>query len=221
MRYVIFYCFLFTFLFSAHFVIAQNKVVENLKENLKSSNNDSVRCDILDQLIEVAAEGEWQKYNDQLKQISFKNLSLKPTGRLFVIYSKYYAVALHNEGVIFSEHSNDEKAIEYFNKSIEISKASGNKNEVAISLQAIAQIDIRKGNNAKALNQLYECLKIFEEVGDEIGIADVHLSIGDICFYQKDYRKAIEHHEKSNQLYLKNKYDVALSTINFKIGVDY
>lgn len=126
-----------------------------------------------------------------------------------MLYSKYYATALHNQGVIYSEQSDDEKAIQLFNKSIEISKSSGNKNEVAISLQAIAQIDIRKGNNTKALNQLYECLKIFEEVGDEIGIADVHLSIGNICYYQRDYNKALEHHIKSNELYIKNKYEVA------------
>lgn len=221
MRYLKIYSFFIGFLLSVYVANSQNKVIETLKESLKSAKQDSVRCDVLDQLIEVAAEGEWQKYNEQLKQLALKNLGSKPTGRLFTLYSKYYATALHNEGVIFSEQSNDEKAIEFFNKSIEVSKASGNKNEVAISLQAIAQIDIRKGNNTKALNQLYQCLKIFEEVGDEIGIADVHLSIGDICFYQKDYQKAIEHHEKSNQLYIKNKYEVAFSTINFKIGVDY
>ncbi|MES2566695.1 MAG: tetratricopeptide repeat protein [Bacteroidota bacterium] len=192
-----------------------------MKTQLREASHDSLKCTILDQLIEVADEGEWQKYNEQMMQISLKNIALKPQGRLLKIFSKYYATALHNQGIIFSEQSNDEKAVEYFNKSIEISKKAGNKNQIAISLQAIAQIDIRKGNNTKALNQLYECLKIFEAVSDEIGIADVHLSIGDICFLQNDYKRALEHHKKSNDLYVKNKYDVALSTINFKIGVDY
>ena len=200
---------------------AQNKMFESLKTELNLARHDTIRCDVLDHLIEVAAEGEWQKYNEQMKQIALKNLALKPGGRLLTIFSKYYATALHNQGISYSEQSNDEKAIEYFNKSREISKQGGNKNEMAISLQAIAQIDIRKGNNTKALNQLYECLKIFEEVGDEIGIADVHLSIGDICYLQRDYLKALEHHKKSHELYLNNNYQVALSTINFKIGVDY
>lgn len=213
----IFYISLFLF----HIGFSQNKIVETLKSQLKTAKHDTVRCDMLDQLIEVAAEGEWQKYNEQLSQIASKNLTQKPTGRLFTLYSKYYATALHNQGVIYSEQSDDEKAVQFFNKSIEVSKQSGNKNEVAISLQAIAQIDIRKGNNTKALNQLYECLKIFEEVGDEIGIADVHLSIGNICYFQRDYNKALEHHIKSNELYVKNKYEVAFSTVNFKIGVDY
>ncbi len=199
----------------------QNKTIDVLKTRYKLAKHDTIRCDALDQLIEVAAEGEWQKYNEELKQLAAKNLELKPTGRLLIVYSKYYATALHNEGIIYSEQSEDEKAIEYFNKSIEISQQSGNKNQVAISLQSIAQINIRKGNNAKALRQLYECLKIFEDVNDEIGIADVHLSIGDICFLQNDFKKALEHHKKSYELYLKNKYDVALSTINFKIGIDY
>lgn len=200
---------------------AQNKMIEGLKNDLKSAKHDTIRCSVLDQLIEVADEGEWQKYNEQMMQISLKNIGLKPQGRELKVFSKYYATALHNQGIIFSEQSDDEKAVEYFNRSIDISKKAGNKNEMAISLQAIAQIDIRKGNNTKALNQLYECLKIFEEVGDEIGIADVHLSIGDICFLQNDYYRAIEHHKKSLALYIKNKYEVALSTINFKIGVDY
>lgn len=200
---------------------AQNKMLESLKADLNGAKHDSIRCAVLDQLIEVAAEGEWQKYNEQMMQIAKKNIAIKSTGRSLKVFSKYYATALHNEGIIYSEKSDDEKAIQYFNKSIAVSKQQGNKNEMAISLQAIAQIDIRKGNNSKALNQLYECLKIFEEVGDEIGIADVHLSIGDICYLQKDFYKAIEHHKKSYGLYLKNNYQVAFSTINFKIGVDY
>ncbi|MBK8367387.1 MAG: tetratricopeptide repeat protein [Bacteroidetes bacterium] len=200
---------------------SQGNTIESLKSSLNTSKNDTIRCDVLDQLIEIAADGEWQKYNEQMKQVALKNLALKPTGRLLVVYSKYYATALHNQGIIYSEQTNDDKAVEYFNKAIEVSKQSGNKNEMAISLQAIAQIDIRKGNNTKALNQLYECLKIFEETGDEIGVADVHLSIGDICYLQQEYKKAIEHHLKSRELYIKNNYEVAISTINFKIGVDY
>ena len=200
---------------------SQNKTIDSLNAQLKFAKHDSVRCDIFDHLIEIASEGEWQKYNEQMKQLASKNLALKCTNKELIVFSRYYATALHNEGIMYSEQSNDDKAIEYFNKSIEVSKQFGNKNEMAISLQAIAQIDIRKGNNSKALNQLYVCLKIFEEVGDEIGVADVHLSIGDICFLQSDYHKAIEHHEKSKNLYEKNNYDVALSTINFKIGVDY
>jgi tetratricopeptide (TPR) repeat protein len=215
---------IFGFLFFA--VILFNKAhsqntIEALKKELQQAKHDTVRCDILDQLIEIASEGEWQKYNEQMKQLAMKDLALKPTGRLLVVLSKYYATALHNEGIMYSEQSNDDKAIAYFNKSIEVCKSSGNRNEMAISLQAIAQIDIRRGNNTKALSQLYECLKIFEEEGDEIGIADVHLSIGDICFLQRDYKKALEHHEKSYKLYAKNNYEVAMSTISYKVGVDY
>jgi tetratricopeptide (TPR) repeat protein len=196
-------------------------LIEGLKKDLKLATHDTLRCEILDQLIEVADEGEWQKYNEQMGQIALKNLSGNLQGRELKVFSRYYATSIHNQGIIFSEKSNDEKAIEYFNKSIEVSEKAGNKNEIAISLQSIAQIEIRKGNHKKALNQLYECLKIFEEVGDEIGIADVHLGIGDICFRQNDFKRAVEHHERSLNLYIKNNYTVALSTINFKIGVDY
>lgn len=200
---------------------AQSVSFDALKKTYQSANHDTTKCNILDQLIEIAPEEEWQKYNEQMKQLSIKNLAIKPNGRLFLVFSKYYARALHNQGIMFSEQSDDDKAVEYFNKSINVSKKSGNRNEMAISLQSIAQIDIRKGNNSKALNQLYECLKIFEEEHDEIGIADVHLSIGDICYLQRDFKRALEHHEKSYALYLKNGYQVAMGTISYKVGLDY
>ena len=93
---------------------SQGKMLESLKLDLKSAKHDTIRCDVLDQLIEIAADGEWQKYNEDMKQLASKNLALKPSGRLLVVYSKYYATALHNQGIIYSEQSNDDKAVEYF-----------------------------------------------------------------------------------------------------------
>lgn len=200
---------------------AQENGADSLKKLLASPMHDTARCLILDELIEIASEGEWQRYNDEMKQLTIRNLSAKPSGRLFRFFSKYYATAVHNEGIMYFEQSNDEKAIDCFNKSIEVSRQSGNRNEMAISLQAIAQINIRKGNNTQALSQLYQSLRIFEEVHDEIGIADVHLSLGDICFFQKDYKKALEHHKKSYDLYSRNEYLVAISAVCYKVGLDY
>lgn len=202
-------------------VRAQDNAVDSLKTLLAGSTADTARCLILDRLIEIAPEGEWQKYNDDLKQLTIKNLSRRPGGQLFRFFSKYYATAVHNEGIMYFEQSDDEKAIGCFNRSIGVSRQSGNRKEMAISLQAIAQINIRKGRNTKALSQLYQSLKIFEEVHDEIGIADVHLSLGDICFFQKDYRKALEHHKKSYDLYSRNDYLVAISAVCYKVGLDY
>lgn len=212
------YCF---FCFLSLSVYARDTAVDSLKKLLTTTIHDTTRCYILDQLIEIAPEGEWQHYNEDLKQLTIRNLSQKPSGRLFRFFSKYYATSVHNEGIMYFEQSNDEKAIDCFNKSIAVSRQSGNRNEMAISLQAIAQINIRKGRNTQALSQLYQSLKIFEEVSDEIGIADVHLSLGDICFFQKDYKKALEHHKKSYDLYSRNDYLVAISTVCYKVGLDY
>jgi len=194
---------------------------EALKHSLQKATNDTVKCSIIDQLIEIAPDGEWQLYNQQLQQISVKNIRAATDKQLLKFYLRYYALSLHNQGIIFSEQANDDKSIEFFNRSILVSKSSGHLLEMAMSMQAIAQIDIRKGNNIKALYSLYDCLKIFEQEKDEIGIADVHLSIGDINFLQKDFKKAIEHHTISYDLYVKNKYEVALGTVCYKLGVDY
>lgn len=208
-------------LFCFTLLYPQGNEYEQLKAELKKAKHDTIICSLLDQMIEIAPDGEWQKHNTQMQEVAVKNLKNKPQGRLLYVYSKYYATSLHNKGIIYSEQSNDDKAIEYFNKSIEMSKRSNNKLDMAISMQSLAQIEIRKGNITQALSQLYECLKIFEEEKDPIGIADVHLAIGDISFLQKDYRKALEHHLRSYDLYYHNHYDVAMSTISYKVGVDY
>ncbi len=202
-------------------ISAQNRDVDSLKNCLYSAKHDTERCKILDQLIEIAPEQEWQSYNEQMKELAVKNLAVKLTVRQIKLFSKYYATALHNQGIVFFERSNDEKAIEYFNKSIDVAKKAGNTNQIAISLQSISQINIKKGNNTLALNQLYICLKIFEDEKDEIGIADVYLSLGDISYFQKDFKKALEYHVKSYNLYVKNNYDVAISSICYKVGLDY
>lgn len=209
-----------SFLFTEN-LFSQNNSFELLKKELELAKHDTIRCETINQLIEIAPDGEWQKYNAELQKISLNNIKQKPTGRLLFLYLKFYAESLHNQGIIYSEQADEEKAIEYFNKSISISQKSNNELGAAMSMQSIAQIEIRKGNNAKALNLLYDCLKTFERHKDEIGIADVHLSIGDICFTQKDFKKAIEHHSISYSLYQKNNYEVAMGTISYKVGVDY
>lgn len=216
----IFFCFGFVLIFAAK-LNSQEDEYGLLKKQLNTATHDTLRCVLIDKLIEIAPDGEWQRYNELLQKIAVDNIRKNDTKHLLKFYLKYFALSLHNQGIIYSELADDARAVEFFNRSIIVSKSSGNFLEMAMSMQAIAQIDIRKGNNTKALNSLYECLKIFETEHDAIGIADVHLSIGDINFLQKDFKKAIEHHLISYELYQKNNYDVALGTVNYKLGVDY
>lgn len=195
--------------------------IDELRRQLAEARHDTVKCEILNHLIEIAPEGEWQSYNEQLRTVSLENIKRLSEAKELKRFYKYFGISLHNSGIDYSEQSNYEKAIGLFYKSIDFFKLSGDKDQIAISLQALAQIQIRKGNSKDALEQLYECLKIFEEYNDEIGIADVHLSLGDIYFLQRDYKKALEHHLKSYDLYRKNNYAVAISSVLFKIGVDY
>lgn len=202
-------------------VLYSQEDIALLRRQLEEAKPDSVKCEILNHLVEIAPEGEWQNYNQQLRLLSLQNIKqLKDTKELKRFY-KYFGISLHNSGINYSEQSNYEKAIGLFYKSIDFFKLSGDRNQIAISLQALAQIQIRKGNSKNALEQLYESLQIFEEYNDEIGIADVHLSLGDIYFSQRDYKRALEHHLRSYDLYRKNNYAVAISSVLFKIGVDY
>ena len=67
------YFLIFIFLF-ANVVFAQKNLVDSLKLALKTARHDTTRCAILAQLAEVAPDGEWEKFNEQLKNLAEANL---------------------------------------------------------------------------------------------------------------------------------------------------
>ena len=96
------------------------------------------------------------------------------------------AIAAENEGRY-------EDALAHLDLALSIalaSKEAGKHARVVVRRGVVAQ---RMGDFNKALLEFYEGMRLFEDVGDEQGLAEVYNNIGSIHHYDKNYDKA-EHY---------------------------
>ena len=173
---------------------AQDKTIDSLKQVLKIANHDTTRCHALSRLSELADDGEWQKYNEQLKTLVETKLKEKPTNQSeHNLYKKYYADALNNIGINYHSKGDIHNAIIYYTKSLKIQEELDNKYGMASSLINIGNIYNSEGDVAKALNYFNKSLNIFKEIGNKSGIASCLNSIGTIYSKQNDIKKTLDY----------------------------
>jgi len=179
--------------------IAQESIVDSLKLELKKSKHDSSKCRILSALAEVAPDGEWHKYNHDLRIIAKEN-SESPNTELRLFYLKFYARSLSNAGIYFMEHSRDGEAIKCYEESAEIQKRTSDLGGLAITNNNMASIHNSRGNIKLAMTYYSENLKIFESLNDKKNVATTLNNLGVLFYNQGDKMKAKDYYEKSLRL---------------------
>ena len=192
-----------------NYCFGQDRTIDSLKLTLKTAKHDTTRCVILAQLAEVAPDGEWEKFNEQLKNLAetnLKNLSnlqrqsveFKNSNSSFLTkkFKKHLANSLNNIGTIFDTQGDNAKALEYYDKSLKLQQEIGDKLGVASTLNNIGFIYNSQGNISKALEYWNNGLKIHEEMGDKSGSAYLLQNIGAIYNSQGNIPKALEYSAK-------------------------
>jgi len=108
------------------------------------------------------------------------------------------------------------KAIEYYQKSIDLDKKKGNQEGVAFSLNNLGILYELIGDLQKALECQLESLKIKEELGDTVALGNCLNNIGYIYHSQKLNEKALEYYNQSRILdsIMGNTEGVAMSYLN-------
>jgi tetratricopeptide (TPR) repeat protein len=155
-----------------------------------SSQTDSVKLQLLEEFIEACLnETIWPKYNLLMLQMCENKQD-----RLHLIYK---ATAIHNIGFEAQHKGQIQKAIEYFNASLEIEKKLGSKSDIASSYLNLAYIFEKQGNVEKAISYLSESLKLYEELDNKKGIARSLNNMAVIYDEQHDAQKAFEYHNRS------------------------
>jgi len=110
---------------------------------------------------------------------------------------KWMAQAINTQGISFAIKGDSEKALKYFEKSLEKFIELGNKKEIAGSYNNIGNIYKDQGNFTEALGYFEKSLVLFEEIGDKKGVAHRLSNIGLIFQEQGNYEQAIKYHKKS------------------------
>ena len=177
---------------------AQTRHIDSLKLALKNAKHDTTRSSILYELTESAPDGEWEKYNEQLKAIAENNLKvLSHTNPQSLLFKKYLATSLNNIGIIYKNQADLPRALQYYGKSLKIKEEIGDKRGIANSLSIIAGIYQNQADIPKALDYYGKSLKIMEEIGDKSGVANSFNNIGSVYQNQGEIAKALEYALKS------------------------
>ncbi|MCB9244786.1 MAG: tetratricopeptide repeat protein [Flavobacteriales bacterium] len=125
------------------------------------------------------------------------------------------------QGIANYVQGNYSLALEYFQKSLSIQEAVGDKKGIAKNLNNIGLIYVNQGNPPRALESFQKSLAIKEELGDKKGIAAILNNIGLIYHDQGNYPRALEYYQKSLAIKeeLGDKKGIAGGLIN--IGIIY
>lgn len=204
-------------------VIGQNannesNLMDTLQQMLVTEQNDSIRCQILDKMIEQEQDDQkWPAYNEQMRKIAESNLrksqNNKTNQRFFL---EIEGKALNNSGYAAQVNGEMNKALFYFNKCYLIQEKINDKEGMAATLNNLGTVQNAIGDIPKALDYYHRSLKIQEELKEFNGVAYSLNNIGYIFKSVGNFSKALEYYKRSLEIRIKikDKEGIAISTNN-------
>jgi serine phosphatase RsbU (regulator of sigma subunit)/TPR repeat protein len=129
-----------------------------------------------------------------MDSICLVNLKKKLSKNEKKFFYKSRAMVLNNLGIISQESGDNKKALEYYDKSMEMQKKVGNKKGVAAALNNIGLVYDDYGNFSKAKLYFEESLKIRMELGDTSEYPVLLLNIGRMEKQFGNYSNAIKYY---------------------------
>ncbi|MCK5169549.1 MAG: tetratricopeptide repeat protein, partial [Bacteroidales bacterium] len=150
-----------------------------------------------------------KNYEEALTQYQ----SIKKLSQIAQIY--------HNLGLVNQYLNNYDKALSYYQKSVELAETLENKESAAISYQDIGTLyyDIQKYSLAQ--HYYHKAIEIYRKTNNEERIAAIYQNIGVLHYNWGNLDKSIGFYQKSLNIYekLKDKRCIAISLSN--IGLIY
>ena len=117
---------------------------------------------------------------------------------------------LVNIGTIYKTQKDYNKAMEYYQKSLEINKRINRKRGVSSLLNDIGTIHERNGNYKIALDHYVEALNISKQIGVKSDIPNILNNIGGIYLVLKEYNIANEYFNEAKKNSIKTESKKAL-----------
>jgi tetratricopeptide (TPR) repeat protein len=190
--------------------------VDSLKKVLAAAKHDTSRCSVLTQLVEAAPEGEWQKYNDQLVELSGRNLSSEKNSKLRDKYTGYLATGVNNMGYAAKDSGNYAAALGAFNESYSLYSKVYDHRGMADAVDNIGFVFQTIGKIDSAVIFYNQGLAIREKSGDKKGMAYSLNNIASVNFLQGRVEEAISCYNRTLQIFeqLKDKKGIALELNN-------
>jgi len=95
-------------------------------------------------------------------------------------------------GISYDQLDKEDEALRYFQQALEVRRKLDDKRGIAVTLNAMAQIQESGGKSAEALKNYEEALKIRREIGDKNGMSATLLDLGGFHLYLGHYDQALD-----------------------------
>ena len=174
-----------------------NRTIDSLKKALNSTQDDTVKVNILMQLVEqISDDHVWPQYNEQMLKISekivqSKVVSIRRKGK------KGMADAYNNIGFMYNNQGDIPNALDYFGKSLRMQEELGDKEGIAELMSNIGVIYYFQNELPKALDYYLKSLKLRESLGDKNAIANSLNNIGNLFYTQNNMQRALYYTTRS------------------------
>ncbi len=215
------------------FYLVDSLVLKNLTKQDKSlidsalteyhkSANDSVKLNLLSEIVSDCENEIWIKYNELMLSESNRLIASNNKKKtLQKIYKKFVASAYNNYGFLYFKRDDLNKAIFYFTKAIEVSKEINNIEVIPVALNNLGFIYKLQGDILKALDYYHESLKLNTQLHDEKEMALAFNNIGSIYFKQNDLDKASKYFVEALLLEKKSGTPKGVARLYSNIGSIY
>ncbi len=166
-------------------LIAQNKVIDSLLSELRTSKEDSNKVKLLQDIsLKFLNAGEFERV------FKYGNASLVLAEKLGI--KSKIAQAYHFLGYINNEKSSYSEALKNYNIALKMKEEIGDEAGIANTLNNIAIVYRAQGKYAEALKNYSTSLRMREEIDDKPGIASSLHNIGNIYRDQGNYPEALK-----------------------------
>lgn len=197
-----------------------DRKIRDLKRKLALSKEDTSRCVVLSELVELTNDEEWPEYNRHLKSFVLRNLKneqLPP--QEWKTYKKYLGEALNNEAFWEMYTGNMEKALHIYRTAAKIHGEIDNKPGLAATLNNMGAVYENRGDVIQALDYYLRSLRIKEKIGNKQGIATSLNNIGLIYNNLGDSKNALSYFKRSLALEkeINNTQGIAMSEHNIAL----
>lgn len=120
--------------------------------------------------------------------------------------SKNLIGAYNNYGVLKQRSSQLDSAFYYHNRSLDLAVVHRDSVGIPFAQSHIAEVYIKRKQFSLAEKVLNEALTLREKRNDIYGITDSQLYLGDLFFAKQEYKTAIFHFKKAQELAARNHY---------------
>jgi tetratricopeptide (TPR) repeat protein len=190
---------LYLFLLLSTVVLAQDKVMDSLKSELKKSKND------IDKTMVLNAIADQYKYSDPNKMAAYGNQALQLAKKINYIVEEGNAyLNIGTSNIILGDYKEALNNFSLAKAIFEENNTSSTKKEVAQGLaKAYGSMGIvfsEQSNYAKAIEYYLKSVKIYEELKDESKCSKIYNNIGVVYKSQNSDFKALEYFIKAQKI---------------------